>query len=1024
MESYVPDTPLAPRRCSRERNHTESYGPGLDVLVPESRASSEAPKKGCARFRRLELDMAERSPTVDANHHGDFGRPQQSNENPSLSKPSGNYFTALQRKFQTRSCENRVGYLTAAQAARSPRATSPFAFGGTENQNASTQQSNDSQTNHRQEGYQSIQDAIAEKFQGLEKKIEAQEQEMTVLRFALNDAQIAADAFDAEKRQLKQKNDDLERQLRRNGDNTSRLNDKLQHCQDVLTQAADEQKQLRETMSTALEQSRHDRTALVDAQNAIKDAHAKLAAAQSELRSGLAVAAEQNNAHAKNLQRKITDLTTELQHREADIRFQKEANNRLSQQLESIPERNFQALSACVKKLVEELDGSKVGILTHAKDVAEQHQNNLQVVNNNLQELSTIGKEQIGACASLEESTKTFLSGLFEKLDAFENERQKSEHCSRTEIQSSIQSLQKDFAARQADVLKNVQEEILEKGILADLCQQREKDCKDISKKLSHQVQLAQEQLQQILSLHTRLQKMEDQPREDPETVAALQTLRDENGKLEAGITKKEQELVKLEERYKEKCDALILAGGRFAERVQQLETSYQQREDEYRRMLDQTCDLAKREAARKVDDSRMETTRELQQERVKRQDLEKNLRQTKEALSVMEESNRRNLASVELLQKELSAAKLGNHTIAGHLDEKQSRLEQERIRDASVITQLRAALADRERDCANLASDIKTYEDKVKTLVNTLEAWAQEYGHFGPVRTRLEMLRQVNSSCAASEARIKEIEQIDGVLTELRQVCTHSKDRGQKTEPQRRSHELQTTLLDSDQAHEERVSDLSAFLERDVRRSGVQAGGRSCEEAALDTAAEEGQASLPRLRSPEATFSVKKYAILETPASGSAKPDSATNPPAVIRGKTRPASLEESSSPGPPSSLLISSTMPKRVRLESIAMGAKDTPETSSRYPGRSATVETSRRRSKRRLAAVNAGSAQLDGTAPQRKRSHTESSVYFGNPLRPLRLFESSPEQAAIRQEVVDAQSRVELSTPPSIPIKSEYT
>ncbi|CAK7223001.1 hypothetical protein SCUCBS95973_005026 [Sporothrix curviconia] len=117
-----------------------------------------------------------------------------------------------------------------------------------------------------------------------------QEQEITKLRFSLNDAKVATDALDAEKRQLKLKNEQLERKL-------------------------------------------------------------KLAA-----------------------DGKVQELAQQLQRREADRQKLQATNEQLATQLANIPERNFQALTTCVKKILCKLDDTRSEILTDGKAASQQHQ--------------------------------------------------------------------------------------------------------------------------------------------------------------------------------------------------------------------------------------------------------------------------------------------------------------------------------------------------------------------------------------------------------------------------------------------------------------------------------------------------------------------------------------------------------------------------------------------------------------------------------------------------------------------------
>ncbi|CAK7267628.1 hypothetical protein SEPCBS57363_002683 [Sporothrix epigloea] len=71
---------------------------------------------------------------------------------------------------------------------------------------------------------------------------------------------------------------------------------------------------------------------------------------------------------------KITELARQLERRDADVQQLQAANASLTAQLTSIPERNFQALSTCVKKILEKLDAARSEILTGGKSTDQQHQ--------------------------------------------------------------------------------------------------------------------------------------------------------------------------------------------------------------------------------------------------------------------------------------------------------------------------------------------------------------------------------------------------------------------------------------------------------------------------------------------------------------------------------------------------------------------------------------------------------------------------------------------------------------------------
>lgn len=71
----------------------------------------------------------------------------------------------------------------------------------------------------------------------------------------------------------------------------------------------------------------------------------------------------------------IKELTLQLQRRDEEVQIQKDANTRLAKQLDDIPERNFQALSACVKRILEKLDDCQLRLLKDSKAVREEQRN-------------------------------------------------------------------------------------------------------------------------------------------------------------------------------------------------------------------------------------------------------------------------------------------------------------------------------------------------------------------------------------------------------------------------------------------------------------------------------------------------------------------------------------------------------------------------------------------------------------------------------------------------------------------------
>ncbi|CAK7267630.1 hypothetical protein SEPCBS57363_002684 [Sporothrix epigloea] len=298
--------------------------------------------------------------------------------------------------------------------------------------------------------------------------------------------------------------------------------------------------------------------------------------------------------------------------------------------------------------------------------------------------------------------------------------------------------------------------------------------------------------------------------------VAKLSKLQEQIRILEAERNEKETQISSLEESYKERTKALICASDKFAADLLQLTSTFNQREEEYRRAVDCASDLATKEYKRTADENKQEIQRELQQERLRRQTLEKELRQAKQDLFVMEENSRRGEQAHEALEKKLAVAELGSKAVTAHLEEKARVLELSLDRDTTIITQLRAALSDKEMDYVNLRSSMEAYDEKIHVLIEHLRGWAQDYTHIGAIRSRLEVLGQIDQSCVAT-ARIREAEQIDIVLAQLRQYCSRQLERDRHFGFSPGQLKASPLIYASDDGHEQRVSDLSAFLDAEV---------------------------------------------------------------------------------------------------------------------------------------------------------------------------------------------------------------
>ncbi|CAK7239832.1 MAG: hypothetical protein STHCBS139747_001267 [Sporothrix thermara] len=244
--------------------------------------------------------------------------------------------------------------------------------------------------------------------------------------------------------------------------------------------------------------------------------------------------------------------------------------------------------------------------------------------------------------------------------------------------------------------------------------------------------------------------------------MAKVFSFQEQTKHFEVEIKEKDAQIARLEESYKEKAKALTCASEKFASDLLQLTSTINQREEEYRQNI------------------------------------------------------RRSEQSDAKLEKELAAARLEAKAVITHLEEKVHTLEQYLDRDCTVITELRAALTDKELDYTNLRDSMDAYDEKVHVLIEHLRSWAKDYEHIGAIRSRLDMLEQIDQSCAAT-ARIREAEQINNILSQLRQYCARQLEQNQHLNFSSGQMNATSLLYVSDEDHEKRVSDLSAFLEAEV---------------------------------------------------------------------------------------------------------------------------------------------------------------------------------------------------------------
>ena len=530
-------------------------------------------------------------------------------------------------------------------------------------------------------------------------------------------------------------------------------------------------------------------------------------------------------------------------------------------------------------------------------------------------------------------------------IRASDGHRKNVEESSQARLESIFSSLQDRLENQQAGILDAFSKKCRESDVLADVCSKQETMSRILATQLNEQLALCRDQNRHLQDALCSLHKLEESPREDPEMVAKIQVLQDQKGRLESEIKDRDAQITRLEEAYKERTGSILEATDGFVKEINQLNSSFREREVEYRRALDQASNLASKEAKRSLDKARDEAQNELQQERTKRQALERDLRQAKEDCSVLEESNKRAQMSHEAAQKELNSAKLGNQAVTKHLEERATALEAQIGRDTAIINKLKAALADKEMDYANLRSGMEAYNEKVHVLIEHLRGWAQDYTHIGAIRSRLEMLGQMDQSCAAT-ARIREAEQIDSVLALLRQYVARQHGREEKHDCDTGKGHAVPYVCNSDKDHEQRIADLSALLEAEV--------------ASCNTADYPSKDSL------------------KTPANSTRRHNSSMKPPPVHNDRTFVVALEPDGSLVQSSPDIVSSPVPQRHRRSRRTAAANRVEDRGLASPARTRASQRSGRKRPSNMTEQGEAHAYRD-PEPKTKRRYTETSAYF---------------------------------------------
>lgn len=292
----------------------------------------------------------------------------------------------------------------------------------------------------------------------------------------------------------------------------------------------------------------------------------------------------------------------------------------------------------------------------------------------------------------------------------------------------------------------------------------------EVSKKLSAQEKLAKETWDCIGHLQSRLQSLQQIPQDTPGTIAALEVLQEKNMKQEIEIEEKNTKIIKLEQIVQEKDGTLAAMAERFSVNIQNLSEMHRQREDAYRRALEQASELSHGDTRRLLEGKKLQIQKELQRERMKRQDLEKRLRTCNETFSVAEENHRWSMQANEALQKELDEARLSNQTLRERMHETTREMRPIQDQDGTTLSLLKETLAVEDMEYASLEARMHDFEKNTEPLIVLFMRWAQKLRHVGGFQAQLDKVEQAGQFSGGVRNRTEEIEQAASILALLRQ--------------------------------------------------------------------------------------------------------------------------------------------------------------------------------------------------------------------------------------------------------------
>lgn len=127
-----------------------------------------------------------------------------------------------------------------------------------------------------------------------------QEQEITELRFSLNDTNVTADLLDADKRQLKQKNKELEQKFSHSSAVINKLRNDIRRERDLLREAEDRAATYKQDAEKAQQKALEEHKILLDARKTMNEIRTQLDNSQKELREATVLSMEKSRQADEN----------------------------------------------------------------------------------------------------------------------------------------------------------------------------------------------------------------------------------------------------------------------------------------------------------------------------------------------------------------------------------------------------------------------------------------------------------------------------------------------------------------------------------------------------------------------------------------------------------------------------------------------------------------------------------------------------------------------------------------------------